>query len=693
MQVAPRRVKSIYSVIASPQRLEILKILNTKGPLTYSTLKTLAGFKSKKESGKFAYHLRKLVRVMLVQLNRQERKYTVTNFGRMVLNVTRQIEEQTQVESGKLYVRTSRQTMEEFNANKIMQSLIKEANMPVELAQKITSEAESRIYKFQTQYLTAPLIREIVNSVLIEQNHEEYRHKLSRLGMPVYDVTQLFGKAGEDGFDVESLIHETGKSVLSEYLLLEQLPRDVSDSHLAGDINISNPGTWGLLPDVVFIDLLSLKSSGFNTKGRIKGAPIIPNPGTLEDAVNSLTIFSSLTRKEVSDELFLKNLISYISAFSRSKTKKEIESMILKTFENLAVSSCSNDGASITFHLTISRDHDSSIEVQERVLDSTLDAYKKYVDETPEPKIRLILSLSENEQQHFYKKAVNILVGGGKIAFSAKNQTRSFAGINATHLPPEINGDNICFLGNLSLNLPRLAYESNQDETYFRAKLAMLISTGVSALSSRKKIIERNFRRGLLPSLLVGTETYTSESMPMLINLVGMDEALRSLGKDMPPQSHELVVKIAETASEKLKEKTTKTEKYLASMIDDPGASRLFELDVEKYGKSVVPQLRKYTYMQSKLLSASEFEDNSFIDAMNRISSILDGGLSFVLNASELDEREIYSGVLKAVQKLNFIKVEKEIKVCKNCGFKIIKAQERCPRCKSSASFSYLTSR
>ena len=91
MQAAPRRVKTIYSVIASPQRLEILRILNIKGPLTYSALKTLAGFKSKKESGKFAYHLRKLVKQLLIQLNRQERKYTVTNLGRLVLNLTRLI--------------------------------------------------------------------------------------------------------------------------------------------------------------------------------------------------------------------------------------------------------------------------------------------------------------------------------------------------------------------------------------------------------------------------------------------------------------------------------------------------------------------------------------------------------------------------------------------------------------------------
>ena len=60
LQSTSKRVRMIFSVMASPNRIDILRILNSKGPLTYSELKSLAGFKSKKESGKFAYHLRKI---------------------------------------------------------------------------------------------------------------------------------------------------------------------------------------------------------------------------------------------------------------------------------------------------------------------------------------------------------------------------------------------------------------------------------------------------------------------------------------------------------------------------------------------------------------------------------------------------------------------------------------------------------
>ena len=59
LQSTSKRVRMIFSVIASPNRIDILRMLYSKGPLTYSELKSLAGFKSKKESGKFAYHFRK----------------------------------------------------------------------------------------------------------------------------------------------------------------------------------------------------------------------------------------------------------------------------------------------------------------------------------------------------------------------------------------------------------------------------------------------------------------------------------------------------------------------------------------------------------------------------------------------------------------------------------------------------------
>ena len=178
MESSSKRVRMIFSVMASPNRIDILRILNSKGPSTYSELKSLAGFRSKKESGKFAYHLRKLLRQSLVGLNKGERRYAITNLGKLVLNLARQIEEKSIIESGKMYVRTSNQTIEEFNPHKIIQCLVRETNMSLEQSAKITEEVENKIYKSHTSYLTSRFIRDCVNNVLIEHGLEDQMNKL-----------------------------------------------------------------------------------------------------------------------------------------------------------------------------------------------------------------------------------------------------------------------------------------------------------------------------------------------------------------------------------------------------------------------------------------------------------------------------------------------------------------------------------
>ena len=693
MQAAPRRVKTIYSVIASPQRLEILRILNIKGPLTYSALKTLAGFKSKKESGKFAYHLRKLVKQLLIQLNRQERKYTVTNLGRLVLNLTRQIEEQSLVESGKLYVRTSHQTMEEFNANKILQSLVKEAGMPVELAQKITSETESRLYKFQTQYLTAPLIREIVNALLVEHSMEEYRHKLTRLGMPIYDVTQLLGKAGDDGGSVESLFHQTGKQVFSEYLLLEQLPRDVADAHLSGDMHISNAGSWGLTPDTVFVDLLSVRSAGLNPRGRILGTSMIPTPETAERALNIVLNMSSMMTREVSDEVTFRNFLQFLGPFCKSRGKRELETLFLRFFEAASAPLAGAEAPAVSLELNPYRHEEVGREVMDKALDAALGAYRTFVEETPRPDVRLLLAKPNRvDETKTLKDAASIIFNGGRIAFYSTDQRRSFLGLNANVLGPEAQADNISVLHGLSLNLPRLAYDSNQDETYFRAKLALLIQTASDALGTRRRLIERTLKRGLLPSLASGSNSVTSETMPLIMNLVGLEETLASLIRDPTTASrYELADKIVGTADQKAGDLSTKIDKLGVAMLELDGAARLSALDAEKYGKANLQPLQKSGYSQAPKLVLADLENPEKVDYINKLSNGLHGGLSVTLDGSAEEVRGIYNLILNATPKLPYFKVDRTISVCRNCGSKLPQNAQRCRVCKSVATSQYST--
>ena len=70
---------------ANPGRLDILKTLNSKSPLSYSDLQLLSGFKTKRESGKFAYHLRKLQEFTFV-FKEKSKMYTITPRGKTMLD-------------------------------------------------------------------------------------------------------------------------------------------------------------------------------------------------------------------------------------------------------------------------------------------------------------------------------------------------------------------------------------------------------------------------------------------------------------------------------------------------------------------------------------------------------------------------------------------------------------------------------
>ncbi|MEP6576740.1 MAG: ATP cone domain-containing protein, partial [Nitrososphaerota archaeon] len=330
LQTASRRVRMIFSVMASPNRIDILRILNSKGPLTYSELKSLAGFKSKKESGKFAYHLRKLLRQSLVALNKAERRYTITNLGKLVLSLARQIEERSIIESGKMYVRTSKHSIEEFNSNRIIQSLVREANMPLEQAHKITEEVENKVYKFQTAYLTSSLIRETVNSVLIEHGFEEYRTKLARLGLPTSDVVELFNGSFNGRNEIDSILSEASLAVFSENLLFNILPKDITDMHLAGELNISNSGLWGLIPDTIFYDSKDLVENGLDSKGKYLNVSRILPIKKLEDLTTIFPRMVSLLSREAYGEVVFDNLIGSIFNKAQYNTK-DVESLFTAT--------------------------------------------------------------------------------------------------------------------------------------------------------------------------------------------------------------------------------------------------------------------------------------------------------------------------------------------------------------------------
>ena len=678
LQSTSKRVRMIFSVMASPNRIDILRILNSKGPLTYSELKSLAGFKSKKESGKFAYHLRKLLRQSLVALNKSERRYTITNLGKLVLSLARQIEERSIIESGKMYVRTSHESIEEFNSHKIIQSLVREGSLPLELAQKITEEVENRIYKYQTTYLTGALIREMVNSVLLEHGHEEYRNKLARLGLPVFDVQEMISNLDNVDNGAEGLLFHTGQKVFAEHLLTNTLPKDVADSHLSGDLHISNPGIWSMIPDTIFVNVKELIDDGINLGGKYLDVSRIPASKQLDDITSALSIIISLLSKEASQEVVLDGLVPLF--VKHSKSLPELEQKLSNAFSTASTSSKFNvKNTNVSIRLQLGSDT--------KIINAIINAYKNYTKITPIPKIGLIIDTEKGKITDVSTSVAEIISIGGKVMF-AKGQMSSLGvtnGSTKTTGPLSIN------LQSVSINLPRLAFESNKDETYFRARLALLMKPALVSMALRKKDISDLTRRGLNPILAKNTQYMQRSSVSLVINLVGLKEAIFNiLGYKDNKEGRDILHKVIETAVDVGAKKGKELGDSVAvCMTETESSTRFAKLDGEKYGKnSSLNSMEGDSYSEGVIINASEVSDytnkSEPIAECNKLSKLLNGGLFVVLNIDkDAKVDEIKKSIEKTSQLTSSFKPVRVTAICGECGFKDEPFEDKCPKCKS----------
>ena len=676
LQSTSKRVRMIFSVMASPNRIDILRILNSKGPLTYSELKSLAGFKSKKESGKFAYHLRKLLRQSLVALNKSERRYTITNLGKLVLSLARQIEERSIIESGKMYVRTSHDSIEEFQSNKIIQSLVREGSMPLELAQKITEETENRIYKYQTTYLTGSLIRELVNSILLENGHEEYRHKLARLGLPVFEVQEIISKAENVDNGVEGLLFKTGQTVFAEHLLTNSLPKDVADSHLSGDLHITYPGLWPLLPDTVFINVKELIEDGLELKGKSLGVSRIPSIKTVDNLSSAVSMIISLISKESSQEVVFDELIPLLS--KHSKNLAEIEQKIFDAFITSSTAlKYNNTPTLVSFRIPLGTD--------QKIVKAVISAYRSYAKITPIPKVGLLIDYRKGRVNDVSESLSEIITLGGKIMFAKHSTSQQGIAQSQNTSSPSLH------LGSVSINLPRLAFESNKDETYFRARLALLLKPTISSMTLRNKGVSDLIRLGINQILAGNTQYMQRNSVSFVVNLVGLHNAVYGiLGYDNNKEGKEIIYKVIKTAVDVASDQGKKLGvNVLISMTQSDGSNRFISLDGEKYGKdSVLNIANNEAYSEGITLDAGIItkltaKSDEIIEC-NKIATILNGSMLVQLNIPKgTKANEVKKVIEKTSSLISSFKPVMKVPICGNCGLKDEKLADKCPVCKS----------
>ena len=468
------------------------------------------------------------------------------------------------------------------------------------------------------------------------------------------------------------------KKYLAEHLLTNVLPKDIADNHLSGDLHISNPGVWSMIPDTIFVNVKELLDDGLDLGGKFLDVSRINSSKELDQITSSLSVIISLLSKEASQEIVLDGLVTLFT--KHSKSLSELEKKLTNAFSTSSTTSKYNKiSTNVSIRLQLGTDT--------KIINSIIHAYKNYVSITPIPKIGLIIDNEKGKITDVSQLISEILLLGGKVMIT-KGQLTSNGVTNGSTKSTSSLAIN---LQSVSINLPRLAFESNKDETYFRARLALLLKPALSSMALRKKEISDLTRRGLNPILAKNTQYMQRSSVSLVVNLVGLNESVFNIlgfkdNKDGRAILHKVIETAIDVGAKKGKELG---DNVTISMTETEASSRFATLDGEKYGKnSSLNSMDGDSYSQGTVLNSSEINDytpkTEIISQSNKISKLLNGGLLVTLDIDKnIKVDEIKKSIEKTADLVPSFKLVRKTPICGECGFKDEPFEDKCPKCKS----------
>ncbi len=546
--------------------------------------------------------------------------------------------------------------------------------MPQSLADEVASEAEERLLRFGTTYLTAPLVRELVNTILVERKLEEYRHKLTRLGLPVNDVTILLKEAGRKHLDSAWVQQSAGAAVTEEYVLLNSLPRPLVDAHFTGQIHLEDAESWILKPSIFFHD-----PRPFLRKGLPRSTP----PVSFETALGALLRLARITEGQVASEQVFDHINVLLAPFIKGVPTQRIQEAI-----RLFLSQLNWDGFSnrIPFRTTIGLDRtipsslersdavaangkkegvygDYAHEAEElfrTVIDASMEIARNNLLVNPSVTVNLnreglsepdsLLSTTyetslkysiPNYRIHDPEQTVTVSSDGNTIVTDGTNDIASGA-----------------MVGTVQVNLPRISYDATGKDERFLQGVQNGVDEAVKALEIRGQAVQERMREGLLP--LFSWETDGSKyygSQPMAeIGLLGLNEAVRHhTKKDVDVKdSLAFLKKIVEATRRAISENDNPKLRIRVGLLPSPEASSRFaSIDAEKYGFSTIVyqgSKRHPYYTDVPLIPLTQkipLSSRAFLEG--EAQKLLDGGTILPLLMGEKPET---AGLARASQLL-----------------------------------------
>jgi len=520
-----------------------------------------------------------------------------------------------------LFVRTSGEEIILWDRQRIVDALVREADIDYPLAEQISKEVEKQIMVSGIGVLTTALIRELVNVRLIERGLEKERRLHGRLGFPLYDVRQLILHQNKQDASIPHSPEGTNlifaEGIKRELSLYDVFSTDVGEAHAAGDIHIHALGYIDR-PYSCCQTLEYLKLNGFDLPQAINSA----NPAKYAEVLLAHMVrFSAVLQGHFASTIGWDAVNISFAPYLTNMTDKEVKQfaqMLVYEFSQLAAT---RGGQALFTDIHIYyempptwadlpaigaggeptgkkyRDHAADAQ---RFARAILEVFEKGDAKgkpfiLPRPLLHVTGSFWKNKDaQDFILHACNAANVMGSPCFVFDRDDKSFVSALSDEERDKPWLNRSAAIQTVTLNLPRLGYKSAGDEKKLFALLDEFIKTAVKAHVQKKDFLEKLLsyaEEGPLAVLAMNHDGFPFLRMNMaryVIGVVGLNELVQICqGKEMHQSSAALefglkIVDYIKRETERLS-RELKMKFILGQSLAETTAYRFARLDLKYF--------------------------------------------------------------------------------------------------------------
>ncbi|MBP7087261.1 MAG: anaerobic ribonucleoside-triphosphate reductase [Methanomassiliicoccales archaeon] len=469
-----------------------------------------------------------------------------------------------------LFVRTSDEEIKKWDKSRIFDALMRETDISEDAAAIVAREVEKMIGELQLDVITAPLIRELTNAKLVEYGLSKIRRQHTRLGVPLYDARQIIMSPNKENANVphgpEATNLTLAEQIKKEFALLEVFSQDLADAHMRGDIHLHDLGMVDR-PYCSGQSIEYVKKFGLNLPNAISIAKPAKHPEVLiEQVVKFSAALQGNFAGAIGWDAFNLFLAPYLTNVDDVRMKQLAQILVFE-FAQQAVA---RGGQSIFSDLNLYwevPDHFQNVDAIGPNGQFTGKVYGDYAEESqrfvnalfdvylegdamgrpfffPKPNVHMTEKFFKTDgHEEFLNKICQTAAEKGNTYFVFdRGGTAKIS--ECCRLTFKLDDNDLndaktpwkmrySAMQNVTINLPRIAYEAHQDDEKLFRLLEEKIELVAQAHLQKKEFIGKLLGMGkfgplaLLTMNLDGEPYYRFNKASFLIGMVGLNELVQ----------------------------------------------------------------------------------------------------------------------------------------------------------------------